>query len=276
MEALARHVRDVDARHSGKWFGKGTRHGVQHWSCGDHEERQTIFTEQRYHYLLTGDRRTFEWNEQLTRDWYLKEPVSYAPTHAGRLYGLFCRWEWTGDPALGELLRRYVYTLAQPKGISINPLVEFPSVRMVKALTQKEDHRVFRPRGVFSAFFHHFGGMHALLEYYELTGDARVKRSIIETARRHLDEPSHLALPVSEGHRLRRPACRGAGAFPALPAGLGLWYGLAAGLSAGSGEPRPLDRPHGLFCRGEYGRQVLVDGRALRDGGAGRRAAAVA
>jgi len=42
MEANARHVRDVDARHAGRWFGNGTRHGVQHWSDGNHEERQTV------------------------------------------------------------------------------------------------------------------------------------------------------------------------------------------------------------------------------------------
>jgi hypothetical protein len=208
MEALARHSRDVDARHDGKYFGKGTRHGVQHWSCGDHEERQTTFTEQRYYYLLTGDRRTFEWNERLTRDWYLKEPCSYAASHAGRSYGLFCRWEWTGDPELGDILRRYLHAFAQPDEISINPLVEFPSAKVVEAVTRKSDDRVLRPKGVFSSFFHNFGGMHALLEYFELTGDAKVKRAIIGTARRHLDEPEHLRYP-----------CRKAIAFAARYAG---------------------------------------------------------
>jgi hypothetical protein len=195
MEALARHARDVDARHSGKWFGKGTRHGVQHWSCGDHEERQTTFTEQRIYYLLTGDRRTFEWNEELTEKWYLRQPVSYMPGHAGRSYGLLCRWEWTGDRELGDLLKKYLHHLAQKDGIAINPLVEFPSGNMVKAVSQKSDDRVFRPKGVFAAFFHNFGAMHTIIEYVQLTDDEKLKTAVIKTAEKHLAEPEQARYP---------------------------------------------------------------------------------
>jgi len=139
MEANARHVRDVDARHAGAWYGRGTRHGVQHWSDGNHEERQTTFTEQRIHYLLTGEHRTREWNKDLSDNFYLKTTCSNHASHSGRSYGLLFRWEITGDPKLGELMKRYVSVFAQPEGIDISPVVEFPkAARWARPRTSTE------------------------------------------------------------------------------------------------------------------------------------------
>jgi hypothetical protein len=173
VEANARHVRDVDARHAGMWFGRGTRHGVQHWSDGNHEERQTTFTEQRYHYLLTGEFRTREWNRVLTEDYYLKGVCSVHANHSGRTYGLLTNWEMTGDPGMGRILRDYMRALSTPEGIGISTAVEFPAAVRVGEPVQVNGE---------SMFFHTFGGMHALLEYYELTGDSVVREALIATA----------------------------------------------------------------------------------------------
>jgi len=173
VEACARHSRDVDARHAGKWFGAGTRHGVQHWSDGNHEERQTTFTEQRFHYLLTGEHRTREWCRFLSDNHYLKGQCSVHAAHSGRSYGLLTLWEMTGDAKVGETLRNYMHCLAQPEGIDIQAPVKFP-----------EGTAFDKPRDVNSAnmFFYSFGGMHAVLEYYYLTGDERVRESLLKTA----------------------------------------------------------------------------------------------
>ena len=173
IEANARHARDVDARHAGKWFGRGTRHGVQHWSDGDHEERQTTFTEQRFHYLLTGEARTREWNRDLADNWYLKTPCSVHADHSGRSYGLLFRWEITGDPELGRVMKDYMRALATPEGIAISTPVAFPEAKASGP-----------PRGLNDGnmFFHSFGAMHALLEYWYLTRDEQVGTSIIRTA----------------------------------------------------------------------------------------------
>ncbi len=173
IEANARHARDVDARHAGKWFGRGTRHGVQHWSDGDHEERQTTFTEQRFHYLLTGDARTREWNRDLAENWYLKAPCSVHADHSGRSYGLLFRWEITGDPELGRVLRDYMRALATPAGIAISTPVAFPEARASGPAQGLNEPNMF---------FHTFGGMHAMLEYWYLTQDEQVGASILRTA----------------------------------------------------------------------------------------------
>ncbi|MBL7040187.1 MAG: LamG domain-containing protein [Pirellulaceae bacterium] len=173
VEAMARHTRDVDMRHDGMWFGKGTRHGVQHWSDGNHEERQTTHTEWRFYSYLSGDLRCRDFSKQLTERHYTATPIRIHAAHSGRLYGLLTRWEMTGDPKLGEMLERYVHCFTTPEGIDISPSVKFP-----------EATRVGEPREVNgeSMFFHAFAAMHALLEYYELTRDPELKDALIRMA----------------------------------------------------------------------------------------------
>ena len=173
IEANARHVRDVDARHAGIFFGLGTRHGVQHWSDGDHEERQTTFTEQRFHYFLSGEHRAREWNRDLSDNVYLKRVCTHQAVHSARTYGLLFRWEITGDLKLGEIMKRYMSAFAQPEGIEISPTVKFPAGERVGPPGNVNDDNMF---------FNNFGAMHALLEYFYLTGDERLRDSLIKMA----------------------------------------------------------------------------------------------
>ena len=173
IEAMARHVRDVDMRHAGRFFGMGTRHGVQHWSDGDHEERQTVHSEFRYHYLLSGDARTAEFARRLCEEFYLRQPCEYHASHSGRLYGLLANWEMTNDPRLAETLRNYVHSLITPDGVLPNAKIVFPEGRREGDAGQVNDT---------SMFFLHFGAMHALLEYYELTRDPVLREGLIRYA----------------------------------------------------------------------------------------------
>ncbi len=172
-EAMARHVRDVDIRHDGMWFGRGTRHGVQHWSDGNHEERQTIHSEFRFIHYLTGDLRSRDVAQKLTDRIYTKGKIRIHAAHSGRLYGLLTRWEMTGDKKLGEMLRRYVHCFIVPEGIAESPSVEFPMAATYD-----------KPENINSGgmFFNCFGAMHTLLEYYYLTEDRELRDAIIRMA----------------------------------------------------------------------------------------------
>ncbi|MBC2603858.1 exo-rhamnogalacturonan lyase family protein [Puniceicoccus vermicola] len=172
-EALARHSRDVVTRHAGMWFGRGTRHGVQHWSGGNHEERQTTITEYRLHYFLSGDLRSRAVVDKLYNEHYLTTEARMNADHSGRLGGLLFHWEMTGDPEEAAQFKRYVDTFLSPEGIYVSPLVSFPGPVVIA-----------EPKGLNSGskFFNAFGGMHALLEYYEWTQDPELKDSLIQMA----------------------------------------------------------------------------------------------
>lgn len=180
-EAAGRHSRDVVTRHEGLWYGLGTRHGVQHWSCGDHEERQTTVSEYRHHYFLSGDARSREVAGNLYRDIYSRTPVFIHASHSGRLQGLLFHWELTGDAQEGERLRAYVDTFIIPEGITISPNVAFPD----PALRGK-------PRHINggSMFFHTFGGLHALVEYHQITGYAPLAEALVRMTDHFLTQPS--------------------------------------------------------------------------------------
>lgn len=173
-EALARHARDVIIRHSGRWFGKGTRHGVQPWSDGNHEERQTIHSEFRFHYLLSGDPRSREVAQKLLEQYYLKDRLSIHAAHSGRLYGLLTSWEMSGDPELGDILRQYVHAFIVPKGIAASPPVAFSPQATLTGPPQDINST--------SMFFHVFGATHALIEYYYLTHDDQLRQALVKMA----------------------------------------------------------------------------------------------
>lgn len=171
-EAIARYSRDVVTRHSGMWFGAGTRHGVQPWSDGNHEERQTIFSEFRYHYYLTGDTRSRDVARKLLEGHYLKQGLNLHASHSGRLYGLFTCWEMSGDPELGEIFRKYVQAFIVPEGICESPAVSFPGISVANRSDINGG----------SFFFHVFGAMHVLIEYYYLTQNAELKEALVKAA----------------------------------------------------------------------------------------------
>ena len=173
MEANARHSRDVVARHAGGWLGAGTRHGVQPWSDGNHEERQTVFSEQRFHYLLTGEHRTREWIRALAEKVYLVSPSNNYAAHCARSYNLLFFWEITGDPDVGATLQQYMHCLAQPEGIVVNANVRFPQGTLIDKSGVPH---------VANWMFTNFGAMHAMLEYYYLTQDAQVRDAFLHEA----------------------------------------------------------------------------------------------
>ncbi|MCL2648722.1 MAG: hypothetical protein FWD61_17255 [Phycisphaerales bacterium] len=176
-EAAARQARDVVMRHNGGYFGYGTRHGVQHWSDGNHEQRQTINGEFRYNYLLSGDMRSAEFAQDLTDHFYMVAPANASADHSARLYGLLFAWERTHDAKYAETLKNYVHTLCQHEGIETSCVVIFPEGK-------RSDGAGLEKKGLNNGdmFFQYFGAMHALLEYYELTHDETLRQSMLQFA----------------------------------------------------------------------------------------------
>ncbi len=173
MEALARHSRDVVLRHSGPWLGLGTRHGVQPWSDGNHEERQTAATEYRLHYFLSGEGRTREVAEKLFQAKWNATPTAGEASHSGRWGGLFFHAELSGDPEEFAQLQRYAHHFIAPNGLYLNPQVGFPGPEVLKAPESLNANRMF---------FHQFGAMHFLLEYQQTFADAKLAKAIIAMA----------------------------------------------------------------------------------------------
>jgi hypothetical protein len=173
IEAMARHVRDVDMRHDGKWLGLGTRHGVQHWSDGNHEERQTTHSEFRYHHYLSGDMRSRDFAKLLYDRVYSQRDVRVHAAHSGRLQGLLTQWEMTGSDEVAAILGKYVPLFHVEGGLCESPRVHFPDVTLVEA----ED-----DINAGNMFFWTFGAAHGLIEYCQLTGNEAVRQALIETA----------------------------------------------------------------------------------------------
>ena len=178
-EAMARFARDVVVRHDGKWFGLGTRHGVQHWSDGNHEERQTSSTEYRLNYFLSGDGRTKDVVDKLYDQYYSKTPVEYEAGHSGRWGGLYFHWEMSGSPDEEVILRRYAASFLRPEGLYLRPSVKFPG-----AITQAVPKTPESPM-----FFQYYGALHYLIEYQMVTGDKTLKDALIAEAARALKLP---------------------------------------------------------------------------------------
>jgi hypothetical protein len=179
-EAMARFARDVVVRHDGKWLGQGTRHGVQHWSDGNHEERQTTSTEYRLNYFLSGDGRTKDVVDKLYDQYYTKTPVEYEAAHSGRWGGLYFHWEMSGSPEEGNTLRKYAETFVKPEGLYLRPVVKFPG-----AILQNRPKTPENPM-----FFQYYGALHYLIEYQMVTGDEKLKYALIAEADRALKLPN--------------------------------------------------------------------------------------
>ncbi len=187
-EALARHARDVVTRQSGRFFGQGTRHGVQHWSDGNHEERQTTFAEYRLHYYLTGEARSREVMVKLS-DYYadLRGQPPRRADHSGRLYGLFTRWEMTGDSDWEARIRRYVQAMIVPAGFW--SYADFRHVDEQGRARVPEDDEGINSRNM---FFHNFGAMHGVLEYYRATKEEALREALVRSARATLQPGDRL------------------------------------------------------------------------------------
>ncbi len=173
VETMARHVRDVDMRHDGRWYGRGTRHGVQHWSDGNHEERQTTHSEFRYHHYLSGDMVSRDFAQRLYEDIYSQRDVSIHAAHSGRLQGLLTWWEMTGDHEVSAILEKYIPCFVVDSGLCESPQVNFPEVKCVAQTRDINDGNMF---------FWTFGAGHGMLEYYHLTKHQGLKNALIKTA----------------------------------------------------------------------------------------------
>lgn len=178
-EALGRHARDVVTRHSGLQFGKGTRHGVQHWSDGNHEERQTVFSEYRFHYYLTGERRSRDVMGKLA-DYYSTGTARRAD-HNARIYGLLTHWEMTGDPEVGQLVRDYLHAMIVPEGFAGYANIQIRE----DGVTASDIEGGLHTRRM---FFHNFGAMHGVLEYFQVTEDPALREALVRTAQATFDE----------------------------------------------------------------------------------------
>lgn len=172
-EAMARQSRDVILRHSGKWMGRGTRHGVQAWSDGNHEERQGSPTEFKLNYFLSGDGRTRDVEEHMYRNYYTKTDVTVDAAHSARLGALLMHWEMTNDLSEAEVLQKYVESFCSPDGLYVTPQVRFPGAASIAPPQDLNSG---------SMFFHTFGGMHAIIEYYQITKNAKLRDAIIKMA----------------------------------------------------------------------------------------------
>lgn len=173
-EALGRHARDVVTRQSGRFFGAGTRHGVQHWSDGNHEERQATVVEYRHHYYLTGDPRSRDVVTKLS-DHYATGRVRRA-SHSGRIPGLFMRWEMTNDATFGTRIRDYLHAMVLPEGFSgyADLTLREDSIR-INDVESGLHHR--------GMFFHNFGALHGVIEYYQATGDEMISDALVKSTR---------------------------------------------------------------------------------------------
>lgn len=174
-EAMAHYCRDVVVRHDQHLRGRGTRHGVQPWSDGNHEERQTTSTEFRLHYFLSGDGRTRDVAEKLYREYYSKSRVASEAAHSGRWGGLLFHHELSGSTEEAEQLRRYAHSFIAPDdaGLYLAPNLRFPGPKVIGS-----------PQSLNAAkmFFACFGAMHGLLEYQQIFDDEALKRGIIRMA----------------------------------------------------------------------------------------------
>lgn len=173
-EALGRHARDVITRQSGRFFGLGTRHGVQHWSDGNHEERQTTAVEYRHHYYLTGDPRSRDVVMKLS-DHYSTGTARRAG-HNGRIPALFMRWEMTNDPFFGKKIRDYLHAMATPEGFS-----GYASLRLTPDSVTILD--LQEGLNTTTMFFHNFGALNGVIEYFQATGDEVIRDALVKSAR---------------------------------------------------------------------------------------------
>ena len=190
---------------NGLWFGEGTRHGVQHWSDGDHEPREAINTEFRYQYLLSGDLRTAEFAKQLTDEYYMKVPLERRQLPISRP-ALWIADDLGNDARCrrsGKTLQTYIHGMCIPDGLDPYTPADFPSGQVTGHPHEPNDT---------SMWFQYFGGMPAVLEYYELTHDATLRQALITYADHSkgdiVDGGDHEQIRPLSGPGFRRPLCR--------------------------------------------------------------------
>ncbi|MDA0841830.1 MAG: hypothetical protein O3B01_18545 [Planctomycetota bacterium] len=104
---MSRHNRDIDMYHRGETKGYGTRHNVNHWGCADKEWRISMPLVRRFHYYLTADPWTAETiRETVAVFQSFERTARIAPSMTSSLAGIMVKYEMSGDPADGDVLRK--------------------------------------------------------------------------------------------------------------------------------------------------------------------------
>ena len=137
-EGMARHTRDVDIYHLGRFKGLGTRHNVLHWGCSAKQLRISSSAYRRFHYFVTADERTgdvlrevAEADRQLAQLNPTRKLPGQMPVPAEARIGVgtdwgsaatnwLTEWERTGDPKYRQWLENSMRTIgAQPLGFFV-------------------------------------------------------------------------------------------------------------------------------------------------------------
>ncbi len=162
--AMSRHNRDVDTYHEGGLKGLGTRHNVNHWGCGDKEWRISMPLSLRLHYFVTGD----PWSAEVIREstavyQSYERTVKIAPRVTSPLVGIVAKWEMSGDPQDGDVVRNMADLFAR----AVREDGEF-TADLHCNLATGEGHPVGDEPFASHFFMDEFGGQHILVELAEL------------------------------------------------------------------------------------------------------------
>jgi len=157
--------------HDGMWLGLGTRHGVQHWSDGNHEERQTTHSNS---VRPLPERRPAQ--PRLCPAAFSSNVIRAVLSESTRpqrpAQGLLTWWEMTGANDVAAMLAKYVPSFLVAEGICESPNVQFPrSNALPRTGTSTAGTCSSGPSG-------RARGVGVLL----LTGDDRVRQALIRVA----------------------------------------------------------------------------------------------
>jgi hypothetical protein len=187
-EACSRHVMEVDLINSTQYTTgqnvkmRGHRHNVNHWGDGYVGARVNACTGFKLHYFLTGDLRTRDQLDMIAtaNRRRLGRYMCGGSTISACLSSLMYKWEATGEQQYYDSLKAYVDFCCdweEKHGY-------FPEHLDGWDFAENRMHAGAENIGGKShgMFFQSFGAGHTLNEFAELTGDERLKRSIIRTA----------------------------------------------------------------------------------------------
>jgi len=186
---MSRHNRDVDMYHRGPLLGHGSRHNVNHWGCADKEWRISMPLVRRLHYYLTADPWTAEvMRETVAMFQTYERTAKIAPSMTSSLAGLMVKWEMSGDPADGEVVRNMadLYSRAfREDGMMIRQLHADLATGIGEPVGDETIGSYF--------FMNGFGGQHTLVEVAELLDHGPLSEAIERYVRMCMRESEHVA-----------------------------------------------------------------------------------
>jgi hypothetical protein len=179
--------------------GSGTRHNVNHWGCQDKEWRVAMPISQRLHYYLTADPWTAEVIRETTAVYRSYERTAgIAPSMMSAFTAILTQWEMEHQAADEQALANFADAIAaavRPDGLFTD--------RLHVDLATGKGHPVGDKAFVSHFFLNVFGGQHALVEYVELTGHAKLAEALARYAGYHAADPQDLP---NADHTFRSPS----------------------------------------------------------------------